>query len=96
MVKPGGTYPETDPAGDEIELVGEELTREMKLAYVGRRTVSRYGCYGCHDIPGFETARPIGTKLEDWGRKDRTKLAHGTHRRVPASPRRSRWQLEHP
>ena len=60
---------------DEVELVGEELTREMKLAYVGRRTVSRYGCYGCHDIPGFEAARPIGTKLEDWGRKDRTKLA---------------------
>ena len=77
MVK-GGTYPETDSAkvkGDEVELVGETLTEEMKLKYVGRRTISRYGCYGCHDIPGFETARPIGTKLEDWGRKDRTKLA---------------------
>ena len=74
----GGSYPESDKSkikGDEVELHGESVTREMKLKYVGRRTVSRYGCYGCHDIPGFETARPIGTKLEDWGRKDRTKLA---------------------
>ena len=74
----GGSYPETDRArikGDEVELHGKTLTREMKLNYLGRRTVSRYGCYGCHDIPGFEEARPIGTKLEDWGRKDRTKLA---------------------
>jgi hypothetical protein len=32
-------------------------------------------CYGCHDIPGFETARPIGTALQDWGRKDTSRLA---------------------
>jgi len=78
MVDDGGRYPESDKSkikGDEVELHGDSVTREMKLTYVGRRTVSRYGCYGCHDIPGFETARPIGTKLEDWGRKDRTKLA---------------------
>ena len=34
-----------------------------------------YGCYGCHDIPNFETARPIGTTLQDWGRKDTSRLA---------------------
>ena len=68
--------------GDEIELTtdsGEaaspEQWRTMMLNYVGRRTISRYGCYGCHDIPGFETARPIGTALQDWGRKDTSKLA---------------------
>ncbi|MGQ0634677.1 MAG: hypothetical protein ACT4QC_08705 [Planctomycetaceae bacterium] len=76
-------YPETDAARiraaaiqpDEIELVQGELTDETLLRYVGRRTISRYGCYGCHDIPGFERARPIGTGLADWGRKDPTKLA---------------------
>ena len=47
----------------------------MRLNYVGRRTISRYGCYGCHDIPNFETARPIGTTLQDWGRKDTSRLA---------------------
>ncbi|REJ93261.1 MAG: hypothetical protein DWQ34_11090 [Planctomycetota bacterium] len=70
--------------GDEIELVhrpgdGEELDAEERnerlLLYVGRRTISRYGCYGCHEIPGYEDARPIGTQLQDWGRKDTSKLA---------------------
>ncbi len=70
--------------GDEVELaplsVDEEVTpeqwEERKMVYLGRRTISRYGCYGCHDIPGFETARPIGTALQDWGRKDTSKLAY--------------------
>ncbi len=44
-------------------------------SYVGRRTISKYGCSGCHDIPGFEDAKPIGTGLADWGRKDPSKLA---------------------
>ena len=60
--------------GDEIEMVGP-MSREKKLAYVGRRTINRLGCYGCHDIPGFETAKPIGTTLADWGRKETSKLA---------------------
>lgn len=45
-----------------------------KLEFVGRKTISRYGCYACHDMPGFETARPIGVALQDWGRKDTSKL----------------------
>lgn len=60
---------------DEVELVKGPITDETMLRYIGRRSVSRYGCYGCHDIPGFEKARPIGTGLQDWGRKDPTKLA---------------------
>ncbi len=48
---------------------------ETKLLYIGRRSISRYGCYGCHDIPGYERARPIGTGLADWGRKDPAKLS---------------------
>ncbi|MFN0053275.1 MAG: hypothetical protein ACKV0T_13920 [Planctomycetales bacterium] len=76
-------YPEKEAASvrsaaiqpDEIELVNGPITDETMLQYVGRRTISRYGCYGCHDIPGFEKARPIGTGLQDWGRKDPTKLA---------------------
>ena len=51
------------------------MTTEKKLRYVGRRTISKYGCSGCHDIPGFEDAKPIGTGLADWGRKTPDKLA---------------------
>lgn len=61
--------------GDEIELTGGPISPDMKLRYLGRRSISRYGCYGCHDIAGFEKARPIGTALQDWGRKDSSKLA---------------------
>jgi hypothetical protein len=44
------------------------------LDYVGRKSIARYGCYACHDIPGYEAARPIGVALHDWGRKDTSKL----------------------
>lgn len=62
---------------DEIELVevDGEITEQDMLRYIGLRSITRYGCHGCHDIPGFEKARPIGTGLFDWGRKDPTKLA---------------------
>lgn len=65
--------------GDEVALVrdadGQPLTVEKKLEYIGRRSISKYGCFGCHDIPGYETAKPIGTGLADWGRKEPDKLA---------------------
>ncbi|MBS0207343.1 MAG: c-type cytochrome [Planctomycetes bacterium] len=64
--------------GDETILVGEFSPEELarrKLLYVGRRSISRLGCSGCHDIPGFEDAKPIGTALADWGRKEPSKLA---------------------
>ncbi|MFY9254647.1 MAG: c-type cytochrome [Fuerstiella sp.] len=69
-------------AGDERVLAtadGSAVTDEnewndRKLEYIGRRTISRYGCYACHDIPGYEDARPIGVALQDWGRKDTSKL----------------------
>ena len=38
-------------------------------------TITKFGCYGCHDVPGFEDAKPIGTGLADWGRKDPSRLA---------------------
>ncbi len=60
--------------GAEGMLAGE-MTEEKKLLYIGQRTISKYGCYACHDIPGFEKAKPIGTALADWGRKDPSKLA---------------------
>ena len=54
---------------------------QQKLRYIGSKSISKYGCYACHDIPGFEDAKPIGTPLADWGRKETSKLAfeHITH-----------------
>jgi cytochrome c551/c552 len=55
--------------------VKESAAAERALQYVGRRAISKYGCFGCHDIPGYEDAKPIGTSLADWGRKDPSRLA---------------------
>jgi len=52
-----------------------ENRTQRQLEYVARRSLSRYGCFGCHDIPGYETAKPIGTPLANWGRKDPAQLA---------------------
>jgi hypothetical protein len=64
---------------DERVLIGpfkdENDRAQRQLEYVGRRSISRYGCFGCHDIPGYETAKPIGTPLASWGRKDPAQLA---------------------
>ena len=40
-----------------------------KLNYAGERLIRQYGCFGCHEIPGFETAKPIGTELTAIGHK---------------------------
>jgi mono/diheme cytochrome c family protein len=66
---------------DEDFASGKGPTLEQKLSYIGRKTIGKYGCFGCHDMPGFEDAKPIGTGLADWGRKDPSKLAfeHITH-----------------
>ncbi|MCC7474549.1 MAG: c-type cytochrome [Pirellulales bacterium] len=83
---------------DERVLIGpyrdENDRAQRQLDYVGRRSLSRYGCFGCHDIPGYETAKPIGTPLASWGRKEPAQLAfenigrflatHGEH--IPTKP----------
>jgi hypothetical protein len=64
--------------GAEVELVlapGETMSVDKKLNYIGRKTIAKYGCYGCHDIAGFEDAKTIGTGLADWGLKNPSQLA---------------------
>ena len=43
--------------------------------HAGKKAITRLGCFGCHDIPGFEMAKPIGTPLNDWGKKNPDTLA---------------------
>jgi cbb3-type cytochrome oxidase cytochrome c subunit len=40
-----------------------------RLRYLGQRIIQRYGCFGCHNIPGFEESLGIGTELTEWGSK---------------------------
>ena len=58
---------------DVSELIGP-ITIEKKLRYLGRQTIRKRGCFGCHDIAGFEDAQPMGPALTDWGRKQESLL----------------------
>ncbi len=67
---------------DELLLVNwpdnpynAQTRTDRQLEFVARKTIGKYGCFGCHDVPGFEDAKPIGTALVDWGRKESSKLA---------------------
>jgi mono/diheme cytochrome c family protein len=46
-----------------------KLTPEQKPIELGQRVISRYGCFSCHDIKGFEKAQSIGTDLSEEGSK---------------------------
>ncbi len=59
------------------DYVTKDLKADDKLLYLGEKTISRLGCFGCHNIAGFETAKPIGTALNDWGLKNPARLDFG-------------------
>jgi mono/diheme cytochrome c family protein/cbb3-type cytochrome oxidase cytochrome c subunit len=64
---------------DEQELAGpfanDDVRQDKLMRFIGKKAVAQLGCFGCHDIPGFEYAKPIGTPLNDWGKKDPERLA---------------------
>ncbi len=53
------------------------MSRDDKTLYSGERLILRYGCFGCHDIEGFENAQKIGVDLTTWGSKMVTRLDFG-------------------
>jgi cbb3-type cytochrome oxidase cytochrome c subunit/peptidoglycan hydrolase CwlO-like protein len=61
----------------QIDSTVAAMSQDEKLMYLGEKTISRLGCFGCHNIKGFETAKPIGTPLNGWGIKAPSKLDFG-------------------
>ena len=53
------------------------MNTDQKNLYAGEKLIGRYGCYGCHSVPGFETAQPIGTELTEAGSKLISQLDFG-------------------
>lgn len=41
----------------------------QQLAAKGKELIAKYGCFGCHDIRGFENAQKIGADISDFGAK---------------------------
>ncbi len=59
---------------DEQEL-SAPLDDAKLMMYIGKKGINNLGCFACHNIPGFETAKPIGVALNDWGIKDPARIA---------------------
>jgi cytochrome c2 len=50
---------------------------EAKLAAEGKANIAKYGCFGCHNIKGFENSQKIGTELTEHGVKAKELLDFG-------------------
>src|SRR5205807_3350077 len=76
FLKDGKLRPEVvaDLPVEERELA-QNYSEDGLKRYLGKKAVARLGCYACHDIPGFDNAKPIGVSLNDWGKKDPGRLA---------------------
>jgi mono/diheme cytochrome c family protein len=61
------------PASDALEA---KLADAANVA-AGEKLVRKYGCPGCHDIPGMETESRIGAELTAFGGKGKEELFFG-------------------
>ncbi len=55
----------------------------QRTLFLGERTIGRYGCFGCHTVPGFEKASPIGVELTEQGSKLVERLDFGYEHDIP-------------
>ena len=55
---------------EEVQAKMASFSEHDKEVYLGQRMITRYGCFGCHLIRGFETTPPIGTELSEEGSKE--------------------------
>ncbi len=62
----------------------EIMPDEKRTLFLGEKTIGRYGCFGCHNIPGFEKTSPIGVELTEEGSKLVERLDFGyEHGKIP-------------
>lgn len=74
------SLPQSDAAAREALVMGylrntltieasERRLAEMDVdeenVFLGKETATKYGCFGCHDVEGFEDAKPIGVELTE-------------------------------
>ncbi len=59
------------PAGTLAAMEADDAVEK------GEKLVAWYGCFGCHDIEGFENRSRVGAELVDFGSKPRHKLDFG-------------------
>jgi mono/diheme cytochrome c family protein/predicted nucleic acid-binding Zn-ribbon protein len=69
----------------------------QRTLFVGEKTIGRYGCFGCHNISGFEKTSPIGVELTEEGSKLVERLDFGFEHDIPHTlPGWAKRKLEEP
>src|SRR5262249_42630203 len=66
-----------EPAG-----LGAKLADPANVA-AGEKLARKYGCAGCHDIPGMESESRIGAELSSFGDKTKEELFFGDRTDIP-------------
>lgn len=68
------------PAGATV-AVAEQAAKDRKVADklvdLGRKLVGQRGCFGCHNVGGYEHEQPIGKELSEEGSQDIHKFDFG-------------------
>lgn len=67
---------------EEIRGLSAELGKPERIQE-GERIIRRRGCFGCHDIKGFEKAERIAPDLSNFGRKRLLELFFGQAFDIP-------------
>ncbi|MDM8006570.1 MAG: c-type cytochrome [Phycisphaerae bacterium] len=62
------------PAAERIAAMSPD---QRQWAFVGQRLLAHYGCAGCHQIPGLDSAPRIGPELTRWADKPAGQLDFG-------------------
>ncbi len=70
-----------------------QLSEKEKVLELGKRSLSKYGCYSCHDIAGFDDLPPIGPELSAIGSKFVDKFGWGHQHHLEHS--RHSWLFQH-
>jgi len=68
----------------EVDRRLAAMDDNARVLFVGEKTIGRYGCFGCHNIAGFEKTSPIGVELTEEGSKLVERLDFGfQHGKIP-------------
>lgn len=69
----------------------DAMTPAERKLYVGEESLTRRGCFACHDIAGFEKRPPIGVALNGEGFKAIELFDFGMHKFVHVPHSRHDW-----
>lgn len=70
-----------------------QLSEKEKVLELGKRSISKYGCYSCHNISGFDGLPPIGPELSAVGSKFVDKFGWGHQHELDHT--RQSWLTQH-